>query len=154
MCRSCHQVYHSQLIDFDLQTHFVQFYLKIASYLLTWGNKNVTLGMGLLWNAYENQNWYTRNTCRYIFCYSFQSIVTLKLKFWDYSEQNMGFHLTQKSTTSAWALGDENAMATSCFNMFKINCESSITTFNHHYIIPLNHVISKCLSQWLNAQKH
>ena len=41
--------FHSQLIDFDPKTHFVQFYLKIASYLLSRGkNKNMILGMRLL----------------------------------------------------------------------------------------------------------
>ena len=32
------------------KTHFIQFYLKVASYFLSWGkNENVTLGMRLLW---------------------------------------------------------------------------------------------------------
>ena len=32
------------------KTHFVEFYLKVASYVLSWGkNKYVTLGMRLLW---------------------------------------------------------------------------------------------------------
>ena len=32
------------------ETYFVQFYLKVASYFLSWGkNKNMTLGMRLLW---------------------------------------------------------------------------------------------------------
>ena len=30
------------------------------------------------------------------FCYNLQSTVNLKLKFGDYDEKNMGFHLTPK----------------------------------------------------------
>ena len=75
--------------------HFVQFYLKVASYFLPWGkNKNVTLGKRLLWKYIKNENWYTGN--RYIFCHSCQSRVNLKLKIWCYNEKNMGFHLTPK----------------------------------------------------------
>ena len=36
------------------------------------------------------------NTQRDIFYHNIQSIVNLKLKFWDYNEKNMGFHLTHK----------------------------------------------------------
>ena len=36
--------------------------------------------------------------------------MNLKLEFWDFNEKNMGFHLTPKSTTSGWVLGDENAI--------------------------------------------
>ena len=33
------------------KTYFVQFYLKVASYFLSWGkNNNVALGMRLLWH--------------------------------------------------------------------------------------------------------
>ena len=39
--------------------HFVQSYLKVASYFLSWGkNKNVTLGWGCYENTLETQNWY------------------------------------------------------------------------------------------------
>ena len=52
----------------------------------------------------------------YIFCYNFQSKVNLKLKFWGYNEKNMAFHLTpKKSTTSGWALGDENVIGIRAF---------------------------------------
>ena len=37
----------------------------------------------------------------YIFCYDLQSLVNLKLKFWDYNDKNMDFHLTHNSTTSS-----------------------------------------------------
>ena len=37
----------------------------------------------------------------YIFCYSFQSIVNLRLKFWGYNEKNNGLSfVTQKSANS------------------------------------------------------
>ena len=71
--------------------------------------------MRLLWKNIRKSKLVNRN--RYIFCYNFQSIVNLKLKFRDYNEQDVGFHLTPwKSTTSARALGDENAMGTYRFN--------------------------------------
>ena len=57
------------MIDLDPRTNFVQFYPKVASYFLSWGkNKNVTLGMRLLWNTLEYQNLYTGN--RYILCHN------------------------------------------------------------------------------------
>ena len=37
----------------------------------------------------------------------------LELKFWDYYEKNMDFHLTLKKVLLLEALGDENVMATS-----------------------------------------
>ena len=40
------------------------------------------------------------------FCSNFQNIVNLKLKFWGYNENNMGFNMTPKNTTSGSALGD------------------------------------------------
>ena len=39
----------------NLKLLFVQFYLKIASYFLSWGKyKYVTLGMRLLWKYIKN----------------------------------------------------------------------------------------------------
>ena len=42
---------------------------------------------------------YTRNG--YIFSHNFLNIVTLKLKFWNYNENNMGFFLTHKKSTTS-----------------------------------------------------
>ena len=41
-------IFHSQLIDLDPKTHFVQFYLRVASYFSPGAKKYVTLGMRLL----------------------------------------------------------------------------------------------------------
>ena len=112
-------IFHCQLIDLHpSMTHFVKFYLKVTSYFLCWGkNEYVTLGMKLL-RKYIRKSKLVCTRNRYILCYNFQSIVHLKLKFWGYNEKNMGFHLTPKSSTSSWALGDENAMGTSYFNYY------------------------------------
>ena len=40
---------------FTPKTHFVQFYLKVVSYFLSWGkNKYVTMGIRLLWKYIKN----------------------------------------------------------------------------------------------------
>ena len=51
----------------------------------------------------------------YIICYNFQSIVNLKLNFWDYNEKYTGFHLTHKKYYFRLRRGDENTMGTSYF---------------------------------------
>ena len=91
--------FHSQLIDLDPKTHFVQFYPKVAAYFLSWGkNKYVTLGMRLLYKYIKKSKLvyqYQGNSWNIFHC-TFQSIVNLKLKFWGYNEKSIGFHLTSK----------------------------------------------------------
>ena len=60
-------------------------------------NKKVTLGMRLLWK-YIRKSKLVYRKYRCILCYNCQleSIVNSKLKFWGYSEKNMGFQLTPK----------------------------------------------------------
>ena len=74
-CDMC--ILDSKLIDLDPWDTFAQFYLKITFYFLSWGkSKYVTLGMGLLWK------YNIRKLKVGIFCYNFQIILNLKLKFW------------------------------------------------------------------------
>ena len=75
-------ILHSQLIDLDPKTHFVQYYLKIASYFLSWGkNKYMTLGMQLLWKYIRKSKSVYQKQVHFLL-YNFPNIVNLKLKFW------------------------------------------------------------------------
>ena len=56
---------------------------------------HVTLGMRLFMKMHKKIKICIQKIC--IFCYNFQSIVNLRLKFCGYNEKNMGFHLTLKN---------------------------------------------------------
>ena len=69
---------------------------KLLFYFLSWGkNKYVTLGMRLLWKFIIRKSKLVYQN-RYIFCYNFQSIVNLKLKFWGYNKKKYGLSFDLK----------------------------------------------------------
>ena len=74
-------------------THFVQFYLNVASYFLSWGKIRMWHGDEAVMKMHKKIKIGIK---RYIFCYNCRSIVNLKLKFWSYFEKNMGFYLAPK----------------------------------------------------------
>ena len=81
MCPFWHVFFTLNWLTLTPKTHSVQFYLKVAYYLLSWGKNKVTLGMRLLWKYIRKSKLVYQK--RYTFCYNFLSIVNLKLKFWD-----------------------------------------------------------------------
>ena len=99
------------------KSRIVQFYLKVASYFLSWGkNKYVTLVMRLLWKIHkkvkigipEIRTFSTINSKVYWF-WSWNFVFVLK-RIWV-------FIRLEKSTTSVWALGNENAIGISYFKL-------------------------------------
>ena len=105
-------------LTFTFKSHFVQFHLKVTSSFLSWGkNKYVTLGMTLL-RKYIRKSKLALREIGQFFCFIFQSIVNLKLKFWGLWWENMGFHLTPKKYYFQLSPGgwECNAMGTCYFN--------------------------------------
>ena len=76
-----------------------------------------------------HENWYTGS--RYIFCSNVQNKVNLNLKFWDYNEKNMVFHLKHKRVLLRQALRDGNAIRTSYFNYSLSTMHRSHCTLVH-----------------------
>ena len=97
--------------------HFVKFHPEVASCLLSWGKrKYAPLGMRLLWK-------YIRN---YFLVYQLISHFLLYLqnykvfegKILDLQSEKYGLLFgIKKSTTSGWALGDENVIGIRAFKI-------------------------------------
>ena len=78
-------MFHSQLIDFDLQDTFCEVSPKACFLLSLLGLKYMylTLGRRSICKCIRKSNWYTKTvyTFLYILCCTFKNIVNLKLKF-------------------------------------------------------------------------
>ena len=98
MCPFWHE-YFSLWTDWPWSLTFVQFYIKHASYLIFSPGAKIRIwhvGIRLLWKCIRKSKLAISEIGHFLWYFLNWSIANLKLKFWGYNEQNMGFIWDQK----------------------------------------------------------